>query len=95
MQGIAMKSAPIPSIRVALELREAAESVLENGETLSSFVEHSLRVQIERRRTQKEFLDRGLASRDEARTSGEYYASDDVLEELDEILSDAESKVPR
>jgi hypothetical protein len=95
MQGIAMKSATIPSIRVALELREAAESVLESGETLSAFVEHSLRVQIERRRSQKEFLERGLASRDEARKSGEYYAADDVLRELDEILLDAESKVPK
>ena len=90
-----MKSATIPSIRVALELREAAESVLESGETLSAFVEHSLRVQIERRRSQKEFLERGLASRDEARKSGEYYAADDVLRELDEILLDAESKVPK
>ena len=90
-----MKSATIPSIRVAWELREAAESVLESGETLSAFVEHSLRVQIERRRSQKEFLERGLASRDEARKSGEYYAADDVLRELDEILLDAESKVPK
>lgn len=90
-----MKSATIPSIRVALELRQAAESVLESGETLSAFVEHSLRVQIERRRALKEFLERGLASRDEAKTSGEYYTADDVLRELDEILVDAQSKAAK
>ena len=38
-----MKSATIPSLRVAPELRTAAEDVLEEGETLSSFVEQSIR----------------------------------------------------
>ena len=52
------------NIRVAPELREAAESVLERGETLSAFAEHSLRVQIERRRYKKEFLERALVSSD-------------------------------
>jgi hypothetical protein len=46
-----MKTSTIPSLRIAPELRAAAESVLEGGETLSSFVEHSLRVQIERRQS--------------------------------------------
>lgn len=46
-----MKTSTIPSLRVDPELRAAAESVLEGGETLSSFVEHSLRVKIERRYT--------------------------------------------
>ena len=93
-QRRAMKSSTIPSIRVTRELRDAAESVLESGETLSSFVENSLRIQIERRQGQKEFIARGLASRDEARISGEYYPAEDVLAELDEILSDAQPKAP-
>ena len=83
-----MKSA---NVRVALELREEAESVLERGETLSAFVEQSLRVQIARRLHQKDFLERGLASSDEARRSGVYYAADDVLKELDKIWVDAKS----
>jgi predicted transcriptional regulator len=90
-----MKTSTIPSLRVAPELRAAAESVLENGETLSSFVEHSVRVQIERRRSQREFIARGLASRDEARRTGEYFDSDDVLAELDEMLADAEAKASK
>ena len=87
-----MKTSTIPSLRVAPELREAAESVLEDGETLSGFLEQSLRMQIDRRRAQKEFIERGLASRDAARLSGEYYSADDVLKELDEILVDVEAK---
>jgi hypothetical protein len=42
-----MKSATIPSLRVTPDLRAAAESVLEEGETLSAFVETSLRRQID------------------------------------------------
>lgn len=87
-----MKTSTIPSIRVEPELRHAAESVLHNNESLSSFVEQSLRANITRRQVQQEFIVRGLASRDEARRTGEYYAVEDVLHELDGMLSRAESK---
>lgn len=90
-----MKTSTIPSLRVAPELRAAAESVLEGGETLSSFVEHSLRVQIERRQSQREFIARGLASRDEAQRTGEYFDADDMLDELDAMLTDAAAKAAR
>lgn len=87
-----MKTSSIPSLRVTPELRAEAESVLEGGETLSSFVEQSLRAQIARRQAQREFVARGLASRDEARRSGEYFTADDVLSELDASLEEAEAK---
>ena len=38
-----MKTATLPSLRVEPELRDAAESVLQAGETLSSFVETAVR----------------------------------------------------
>jgi predicted transcriptional regulator len=82
-----MKTATIPSIRVDPKLRQAAESVLENGETLSSFVEKSMRDNIRRRKLQQEFIARGLASRDEARQTEEYFPAEDVLRELDEMLA--------
>ena len=44
-----MKNATLPSLRVEPELREAAESVLLAGETLSAFIETSVRETIERR----------------------------------------------
>jgi predicted transcriptional regulator len=86
-----MKTATIPSIRVDPKLRQAAESVLENGESLSSFVEKSIRDNIRRRKLQQEFIARGLASRDEARQTGEYFPAEDVLRELDEMVA-AQSK---
>ena len=45
-----MKTSTLPSVRVEPELREAAESVLQEGETLSGFIEASVRETIERRR---------------------------------------------
>ena len=82
-----MKTATIPALRVEPKLREAAQSVLANGETLSSFVEESLRANIERRKYQQDFIARGLASRDEAKRTGEYYSAESVLAELDDILN--------
>lgn len=74
-----MKTATLPSLRVAPELREAAEEVLREGETLSAFLEAALRAQIEQRRMQGEFIARGLASRDRARETGRYVPADAVL----------------
>ena len=86
-----MKSASIPSLRVDPELRAAAESVLQEGETLSAFVESSLRAQIRYRRTQEEFIARGLASREEAKRTGIYYSSDDVFAMLKSKLDAAKA----
>ena len=87
-----MKTANIPSLRVEPELRYAVESALHNNETLSSFMEQALREQVKRRQLQDDFLARGLASRDKARQTGEYYDADDVLVKLDTMLSSTENK---
>lgn len=87
-----MKTATIPSIRVDPELRQAAESVLQKGENLTSFVVQSLQAGIERRRLQQQFIERGLAAREEAQQTGEYIMADEVLQELDDMLANAEKK---
>lgn len=87
-----MKTASLPSLRVDPELRQAAESVLQDGESLSGFIEHSIRAQIEYRRSQAAFIDRGLAAREDARRTGDYFSAEDVLSELDDMLAQAEAK---
>ena len=77
-----MKTATMPALRVQPELRQAAEEMLQPGETLSGFVEESLRRNVERRQAQQAFLARGLASRDAARKSGKYVSADAVLTKL-------------
>jgi hypothetical protein len=86
-----MKTATMPALRVEPELRLAAENILRPGETLSAFVEDSLRRNVEFRRTQQEFIARGLASRDAAKKTGVYFSSDDVLAELDAILASSKA----
>ncbi len=83
-----MKSATIPSLRVEPELRKAAESVLRDGETLSGFVEQSIRENITHRQIHAEFIARGLASRDQAKRDNEYYSADEVLDELNAMMPD-------
>ena len=90
-----MKTATFPSLRVEPELRDAAESVLQDGETLSGFIEASVRETIERRRTRAEFIARGMASRDEAKRTGVYFAADQVHAELGQMLAQAKAKVQK
>lgn len=90
-----MKTATLPALRVGPQLRDAARSVLQEGETLSAFIEASVRESIERRRTRAEFVARGLASREEAQASGVYFAAGEVQAELGRMLSQARAKVQK
>ncbi|WP_338848586.1 YlcI/YnfO family protein [Massilia sp. W12] len=82
-----MKTAAMPSLRVEPELRNAVENVLQEGETLSLFMENALRNALAARQAQQAFLARGIAAAQEARASDEYYSADQVLEELDAMLA--------
>ena len=81
-----MKSFSLPFLRVEPELREAAESVLRDGETLTSLIETSVRETIRRRRAQEEFIARGLRSREDAHRSGIYHSAESVHSELQRRL---------
>lgn len=87
MKPAATKSATMPPLRVAPELRQAAEAVLHEGESLSSFMEQTLREEVNRRRMQAEFIARGLAARDDAKRTGVYYSPQESLAKLDAILT--------
>jgi hypothetical protein len=73
-----MKSAALHSLRIDPELREATESVLREGETLTSLIETAVRETVHRRRAQEEFLARGLRSSEDAKRTGVYHAAGDV-----------------
>ncbi len=90
-----MKTATIPSLRVDPSLRREAEAVLEEGETLSSFVESSLRAQVALRRQREAFLKRGIVSRNKARRTGVYHEAGDVVGELRQMLADARTTKAR
>lgn len=77
-----MKTATFPSLRVDPALRHAAEEVLQDGESLSGFVEAAVRAQVRQRQEQAAFIARGLAARDRARQTGSYVSSDEALARL-------------
>ena len=72
-------------------MHQAAENVFREGESLSHFVEESIPAEIKLRRSQQVFIARGLASREDARSTGVYYSAKDVMDELDGLLSQAET----
>lgn len=88
-----MKTATFPSLRVEAELREAAESVLREGETLTNLIETAVREAVHRRRMQAEFLARGLHSSDEAKRSGVYHTAASVHNELQRRLDARRKRV--
>lgn len=87
-----MKTASLPSLRVDPELRAAAESVLKEGESLSSLIEDSLRRQIDYRKTQAEFIARGLAGLAEAERTGVYHTNAEVMELISKKLEKAKAR---
>ena len=90
-----MKSATIPSLRVEPGLRQAAEDVLVEGESLSSLVEQSIRETVERRQAQREFIARGLKSRDNARRTNAYASSKQVIGRVEKMLAKAKAGAGR
>lgn len=90
--GPTVKTSTFPSLRVDPALRKAAEDVLREGETLSSFVELSIRTLVDQRQQHEAFIARGLVSRDNARRSGAYHDAADVVSELRTKLDQAKAE---
>ena len=89
-----MKTAAIPSVRVEPELRAEVESLLADGETVSEFVEASVRTAVLLRRHQTEFIARGLQSLDTAHRTASYVEADAVLHKLQGKLDAARALKP-
>jgi predicted transcriptional regulator len=87
-----MKTTTIPPLRVSQELRKQAETLLEEGETLSGFVLEALNRNIEYRKTRQEFIARGLASAARSRKTGKYVSADKVIAKLARKLAKAKRR---
>lgn len=79
----AMKTAVIPQVRVEPKLRADLDSVLLPGETLTEFVEASVRRAVEFRRVQTDFAARCDASLAAYERTGVSIPSDVVLSKLE------------
>jgi Arc/MetJ-type ribon-helix-helix transcriptional regulator len=85
----AMKTATIPSVRVEPEFRAEVEQVLGEGESMSQFVEAAVRACVSQRKSQAEFVARGMKSLASARRSGEYVDAGEVMQGLRSKLTTA------
>ena len=86
-----MKSAVIPQVRVEPALRAELESVLQPGETLTDFVEATVRNAIAFRRVQAAFHARAQAASEECHHAGTTVPVETVLKRLQSKL-DAKRK---
>jgi hypothetical protein len=83
-----MKTAMLPQVRVPEDLRSAAESVLAEGETLSSFIQQSVERAVEYRRLQAAFLARGEAAH-------KHYKRTGISHSVDAVVAGLQAKLDR
>ena len=81
-----MKTATLPPIRVAPDFRLELEGVLEQGESLSQFVENAVRTTVANRKNQAEFMRRGLAAIEATKRDGSGLAAEVVIAKLEAKL---------
>jgi hypothetical protein len=87
-----MKSACIPEVQVEPELRAELEAVLQANETVSDFVEASVKNAVAFRQVQARFHERGQASWEHYLATGQSTPAEDVLVALQHKL-DAKRKL--
>lgn len=90
-----MKTTTRQALRIPLELRRDAESLLEDGESFPAFVVSAIQRQIETRRVQQLFLARGIANAERARRTKQYVSAADVLKELTRRHEKARARAAR
>lgn len=81
-----MKTAVIPQVRVEPKLRADVESVLGEGETLSEFVEATVRSAVQFRRMQMEFQARADAAWQRFQKKGKGRPAEEVVAGLQSKL---------
>lgn len=84
-----MKTATLPPIRVAPDFRAELEGVLEQGETLSEFVENAVRATVAKRKNQAEFVRRGIVAIEETKRAGGGIPAEVVTAKLEVKLAAA------
>jgi predicted transcriptional regulator len=84
------RSGTIPPLRVSEQLRADAESVLVPGEAISAFVMDAVSRTIDFRKSQRDFVARGMASANSARTEGGHVPAAKVLARLRKRLVKAQ-----
>jgi hypothetical protein len=81
-----MKTAILPQVRVEPQLRADLEAVLREGETLSDFLEATVRQAVDYRRMQAEFAGRAEAAWTRFQQTGVGVPAEEVVAQMRERL---------
>lgn len=73
-------------ITIEQDLVRDIENVLDEDETVSSFVLGAIKLEVEYRKARNDFLARAILSRTDARETGIYFNHEEVMGELSEML---------
>ena len=90
-----MRTATLPAVRVTPEVRALAESVLKDGETLSMFVEDSVRRQAHMREEDRAFYARGLASLGRVRAGEKTFTVQESMARLHALAAQKKTQKER
>jgi hypothetical protein len=81
-----MKTALLPATRIDPSFRRQLEAALDDGETLSAFVEEAVRRHVQVRESQRAFIARGLAAERSADRKDDWLDATDVLKEVETLV---------
>lgn len=79
-----MRTATLPAVRVSPDTRSLIESVLKEGESLSTFIEQTAKKQALQRKEDEAFYARALAAAQRIDEGGKTYTLDEVMVSLRE-----------
>ena len=77
-----MKTATLPAVRVAPEVRELVESVLKEGESLSTFIEETMKKQAQWRKEDEAFYARAAKASQALHEGGKFYTAEESIARL-------------
>lgn len=87
-----MKTASLPPVRIEPSLREEIEQSLDQNETIASLVKTAVRKEISRRKTQAEFVRRGMAAIERTVHASDGISLDAMLGRLEHKLAAAKAQ---
>ncbi len=90
-----MKTATIPPVRVSAKFRAELDKSLEKGETLAALIEKAVSSELLRRKSQTEFVRRGLAAVARTQAAGDGIPADAVITKLEARLAAARQTLAR
>ena len=87
-----MKTATIPPVRIEPEFREEIEQLLEADESMASMVVTALRHEVQRRRVDAEFVQRGMTAVRQTLKHGDGVSAEAMLNRLEQKLVAAKQR---